>query len=174
MLRCNHQRLVDAKGASGCRKQMLSTPKGETYTHTQAELNPREQLFSSKMVFVLPGTQNVALLPPVGLALPYSLLQPSLPILSFLPLASSSSYPCIFPHPYPHVYLFIPLIPLSSFPIIPILSSPLFSLPLRFSHPAFLLQAGGQGQGTTTLILLTNPYCFPCRPNCSEAWPGEL
>lgn len=58
---------------------------------------------------MVPGTQNVALLPPVGLILPYSLFQPSFLFLPFL-LFASSSHPYIFPRPYPHVYLFFPLI----------------------------------------------------------------
>lgn len=148
-------------------------PRGETYTYTQAELNPWEQ-------FILPRGFNGAWHPKCGIAAPcrpHSSLQP------YPAFPSFPSFPsiCFFFSPIhlsPSLSSRVSILSSdyfsSSFPITPLLSPPLFSLLFLFSHPAFLLQAGGQGQGTTTLILCRNPYCFPCRPNCSEAWPGEL
>lgn len=148
-------------------------PRRETYTYTLAELNPWEQSF-------LPRGFNGAWHPKCGIAAPcrpHSSLQP------FPAFPSFPSFPSIC-----FIFSSIHLSPsLSS--RVSVLSSDYFFPPFRllpscllpsshsssfFSHPAFLLQAGGQGQGTTTLILCRNPYCFPCRPNCSEAWPGEL
>lgn len=104
--------------------------------------------------------QNVALLPPVGPFLPCSLSSPYLFFLLFLPFALlffSSMH--LSPPLSPRVFI-LSSDYFSPFPVISLPSSLLFFLLLLFSHPAFLLQAGGQGQGTPTLILCGNPCCF--------------
>lgn len=109
---------------------------------------------------MVPGIQNVALLPPAGLFLPCTLSCFS--DFSFY-LLSSSSHPYVLLHPFPHVYLFCPLSPFLLFPsCLHSSSSAFFSLIQPFSSGLEVKVKEHRLQSSAEIHIV-----FPCRPNGS-------